>query len=127
MLRQGASWTPRRFSKTSGLVDVESDSQLRRNATSGKKRLGVSLTESTPRFLQRNSVQRLNRSGSGVLLSALSLPSALDRSNSKTVLFCSESGGTGHPLVLPCRYAACSTPTPTQLHSIQRPMLSPER
>lgn len=31
------------------------------------------------------------------------------------------------PLVLPSRYAAYSTPTPTQFHSIQRPMLSPER
>jgi hypothetical protein len=31
-----------------------------------------------------------------------------------------------HPVVLPRQYAACSTPTPTQLDSVQRPMLSPE-
>ena len=29
-------------------------------------------------------------------------------------------------LVLPCRCAACSAPTRTQLHSVQRPILSCE-
>jgi hypothetical protein len=31
-----------------------------------------------------------------------------------------------HPAVLPRRYTACSTPTRTPLHSVQRPMLSRE-